>query len=97
MYLRGIGYFLWNIVVYLTEMFYGTQGFITMFTITRPWTLSWTSCIQFTQSNPIYLKVHFNIILHLSLYVFLSGLPTKLYAFLITPTRVVRPAHLIIL
>jgi hypothetical protein len=36
--------------------FYGTPSFITVFTRTRHWSLSWATWIQFTPSHPIYLR-----------------------------------------
>jgi hypothetical protein len=82
--------------------FYGTRRFITVFTRTRQWSLSWARCNQTTISHPISRRP----ILILSSYLYLrlpSGLffpvyPTKfLYGFLISPMRATCSAYIILL
>jgi len=82
--------------------FYGTRMFITAFTKTHHWPLSWASCIQSPPSRPFSLRsvliLSFRLRLVLPSALSPSGLPTKiLYAFVILPMRATCPAHLIIL
>jgi hypothetical protein len=73
-------------------VFNGTWRFITVFTTTRHWSLSWARCIQSTPSQPISLRpiliLSSRLLLGLPTGFFLSGFPTNiLYAFLVSPKR----------
>jgi len=69
---------------------YGTRKFTAVVTRAHHCTLSLANSIQPAHSHPEFFKIHFNIILHLSIglpsYLLPLGFSTKtLYAFLITP------------
>jgi hypothetical protein len=76
-------------VAHLVKKFpsvYGTRKFITVFTTTRHWSLSWARCIQSTPSNPVSLRSILILFYHLRLRLpsglFPSSFPTKiLYIF----------------
>jgi hypothetical protein len=58
---------------------YGTQRFITVFTIARHWTLSWASRMQFASSIPVSPRPILMLSSHLRL-----GLPSGLFPPLLT-------------
>jgi hypothetical protein len=81
---------------------YGIQRFITMFTRSLHWSLSWTKSIQSIPPHPVSLRS----ILILSAYLclglpsglFPSGFPTNIaHAFLFGSSHATYPAHLILL
>jgi hypothetical protein len=83
-------------------VFYGIRRFITVYTRSRLWSLSWARCIQFTPSSPIFrrsiLILSFHLHLGLPSGLFPSGYPTTiLYTFLISFTRATWSARFIIL
>jgi hypothetical protein len=78
--------------------FFGTRRFITVFTRSQHWSLSWS--IQSIPAHPISLRSILILSTHLRLglpsSLFPSGFPTNiLYAFLVYPIRATCPAHLI--
>jgi hypothetical protein len=77
---------------------YGTRTFITVFTKANHWSLFRTRLIESTLSQSISLRSVLILFSHLCLGRFPSGFQTKnFYPFLISPTRVTYPAHLILL
>ena len=82
--------------------FYGTRKFIITFTSVRHLSLSSVSSIQSMSPTSHVLKIHLNIIPHLSLGLpnglFPSGFPTKnLYTPLPSPISATCPVYLILL
>jgi len=91
------------IVTQLVKKFpalHGTRRFITVFTRSSHWCLSWARCIQSTTSHPLSLRFILLLFSHLRLGFpsghFPSGFPTKmLYAFIVSPVRATYPVHVI--
>jgi hypothetical protein len=83
-------------------VFFGTRRFITVFTRTSHWTLSWARLIQSTLYHPISLRSILLLSSHQRLglpsCLFSSGLPIKiLYELLISPMPATCSVHLIFL
>jgi len=82
--------------------FYGNQMFITVYTRTRHWSLSWARWIQSTPSHPISPRSILILSSHIRLGIpsglFVSGFPTKIfYPFQKSSIRAAFLAHLILL
>jgi hypothetical protein len=79
------------------SIFYGTRGFITVFTRALHWFLSYARSTQFISPHPIFLILNLLLFSHQRLdFPVVSFLQASLRIPL-SPIRATRPAHLILL